>query len=80
MDLCGEQLPLRFSFFPSLQTELRRPVGRSVAIKTMTNWHDPAVEAAEGRSSSSLSDKPSYLSFPEVALIKLIHAAAGVYM
>jgi hypothetical protein len=46
----------------------------------MTNWHDPAVEAAEGRSSSSLSDKPSHLSLPEVALIKLIHAAAGLYM
>ena len=35
-----------------------------MAADTMTNWHDPILEAAEGRSSSSLSDKPSRLSLP----------------
>jgi hypothetical protein len=50
----------------------------------MTNWHDPALEAAQGRSFSSLSraDKATviiYLSLT-VAVIKLTHFVAGVYM
>jgi hypothetical protein len=55
-----------------------------VADSSMTNWHDPALEASQGRSFSSPShaDKATvviYLSLT-VAVIKLTHVVAGVYM
>jgi hypothetical protein len=31
----------------------------------MINWNEPGLEASEGRSSSSLSDKAYDLSFPD---------------
>ena len=77
-------------YFPSpsflcLPVNLLGCVGRSlVADTSMTNWHDPALEASQGRSFSSPShaDKATvviYLSLT-VTVIKLTHTVAGVYM
>jgi hypothetical protein len=54
--------------FICLLTHLLGCIGRSPIADTMTNWHDPTLEAAEGRSSSSLTDKISRLSLPDSCL------------
>jgi len=88
MDLCQEQQGSDYFPFPSYlcpPVNLLGCVGRSLVTDTsMTNWHDPVLEAAQGRSFSSLShaDRATvviHLSLT-VILIKLTHVVAGVYM
>jgi hypothetical protein len=55
-----------------------------LAAETMTNWHNPVMEAAEGRSFTSPISQTSLVIHPHVTVttikVTVFHVFVGIYM